>query len=147
MHDRGNRPTGSQEENNVPVRNIPRRGNRPRSSDGQTTKEVLGNSEKELNFEESEKVICYLFTKYPLFAELVDTIGIDNALLLVQIFGGTKLHVPTSQEIKKVYRDYRIYRDAKKYRDLRRASILEKYGISSKQLQNIMNRFNNLFSK
>lgn len=100
-----------------------------------------------MNIEESEKIICYLFTKYPLFSEMVDTIGIDHALLVVQIFGGTKLHVPTSQEIKKVYRDYRIYKDVKRFRDLRRSSILEKYGISAKQLQNIVTRFNNLFNK
>ena len=45
------------------------------------------------------------------FKEILEYIGLENASILINLFGGSRIYIPTIDTIKKEYRNSLIYQD------------------------------------
>lgn len=87
-----------------------------------------------------EKALLYSYTDNPMFQELVDLVGLGDAYLIVQIFGGLNLKIPSMQEVSQNYNDYLIVRDY--LSSGKKASLIaQKHGISVGRLTAITFRY------
>jgi len=76
----------------------------------------------------------------------VDVVGIDKAIKIIQIFGGTKINVPSWTEFNKILKEYQTYKDVTD-KKIDRKLIMEKYGISYSQMFNYAKKFKRLLDK
>lgn len=88
--------------------------------------------------------LCYLYGN-PAFGELVDLLGEADAVKLIQIFGGTRIRVPSHEEVGRMAQDYRIFEDIR--RGLRIVDIAKKYGVSVHNVQVIKKKFRQIFTR
>lgn len=70
------------------------------------------------------------------YEDMLDAIGIDGFLGLVQLYGGSIVYLPTVKSLMKNSRDRIIKEEFKGDYD----KIARKYGMSRSQIYNIINR-------
>lgn len=66
--------------------------------------------QKPLDF---EHVVVYSFHN-SLFPELIELIGLEKAVEVVRIFGGTTIEIPSIDSIQQIMRDYDIFHALRK---------------------------------
>jgi len=79
---------------------------------------------------------------YPLFAELFDLLGRDQAITFIKIFGGTSIRVPSLAELSEFSQEIRIYKD---YTDgMRQVDIAKKYGVKPSAVYRLCKKYKDL---
>lgn len=69
-------------------------------------------------------------------AELVDLIGVENAVAVVKYFSGTQIYIPKFKNLAKEYRDSEIYEDYKK--GISYKALSAKYELTANAVRNIV---------
>ena len=70
------------------------------------------------------------------YKDIVDTVGVDGFLGLVQLYGGSIVYLPTVKSLIKNSRDRRIREEFRGNYDI----LARKYNMSRSQIYNIINR-------
>ena len=71
------------------------------------------------------------------YEDIIDAVGIDGFLGLVQLYGGSIVYFPTVKSLIKNSRDRRIREEFKGNYD----TLARKYNMSRSQIYNIINRW------
>lgn len=73
------------------------------------------------------------------FKEILEYIGLENASILINLFGGSHVYIPTIDTIKKEYRNGLIYQDYLKGTKFKH--IATKYRLSENRVRAIIKEY------
>lgn len=77
-------------------------------------------------------LILFKVYGYSAFGELVDLLGLPEATKFIKIFGGTKIKIPSFEELQKIKLEHRIYMDC--IRGIKKTQLATKYGMSMSKI-------------
>jgi hypothetical protein len=84
-----------------------------------------------------------------LVSEFYRVFGLNNTQLLMTVFGGTKLEVPSTQDLEDAMRDIAIYESLKRARDLKGKkrltnALAQQYGMPKRRVRGIFSKMRRL---